>query len=75
MRLMILEVTELQGGGIRGRQILYFYKLKAHHPQNIRYKNFSKRHWLHSEVGGQAANGIFRSTNCIRFKDEGPKGN
>jgi hypothetical protein len=26
----------LQGGGIRGRQILYFCNLKAHHPQMFR---------------------------------------
>ena len=36
LRLMSLEVTELQGGGIRGRQILYFCNLEAHQPQIFR---------------------------------------
>jgi hypothetical protein len=34
--LMSLEVTELQGGGIRGRQILYFCNLEARHSQIFR---------------------------------------
>ena len=33
---MSLEVTELQGGGIRGRQILYFCNLKAQQNQIFR---------------------------------------
>ena len=33
---MSLEVTELQGGGTRGRQILYFCNLEAHQPQIFR---------------------------------------
>ena len=36
LRLMSREVTELQGGGIRGRQILYICNLEAHHPQIFR---------------------------------------
>ena len=48
LRLMSLEVTELQGGGIRGRQILYFCNLKAHHPQIFRECYFisQKRYFL-----------------------------
>ena len=30
------QVTELQGGGTRGRQILYFCNLEAHQPQIFR---------------------------------------
>ena len=33
LRLMSLEVTELQGGGTRGRQILYFCNLEAYQPE------------------------------------------
>ena len=47
---MSLEVTELQGGGIRGRQILYFCNLEAHHPQIFRKYYFLNLFHITEEV-------------------------